>query len=174
MLRNLTLAALFIASTTFVATIARAEATASKVGVVDMQKAIQSTEAGKKAKKELETEFEKRKKELQKKETDLKKMGDDLEKKRSVLSEEVLGKKQAEMQEEMLKYRESLNKNQMEIQKKEQDLTRPILDKMRKVIADAAKAGGYTLVLENSAVVLYAEPSSDITDQVIKAFEKAK
>ncbi len=101
-------------------------------------------------------------------------MGEDLEKKRSVLSEEVLGKKQAEMQEEMLKYRESLNKNQMEIQKKEQDLTRPILEKMRKVIAEAAKAGGYTVVLENSAVVLFAEPTSDLTDQVIKAFEKAK
>ena len=101
-------------------------------------------------------------------------MGEDLEKKRSVLSEEVLGKKQAEMQEEMMKYRESLNKNQMEIQKKEQDLTRPILEKMRKVISEAAKAGGYTVVLENSAVVLFAEPTSDLTDQVIKAFEKAK
>lgn len=148
--------------------------TASKIGVVDMQKAIQSTEAGKKAKKELEGEFEKRKKELQKKETDLKKMGEDLEKKRSVLSEEVLGKKQAEMQEEMLKYRESLNKNQMEIQKKEQDLTRPILEKMRKIIGDTAKAGGYTVVLENSAGILFAEPSTDLTEQVIKAFEKAK
>ena len=169
MLRNLTLAALFIAST-----IAHAETAASKIGVVDMQKAIQSTESGKKAKKELETEFEKRKKELQKKETDLKKMGDDLEKKKSVLSEEVLGKKQAEMQEEMMKYRESLNKNQMEIQKKEQDLTRPILETMRKVIAETAKAGGYTVVLENSAGVLYAEASTDLTDQVIKAFEKAK
>jgi outer membrane protein len=148
--------------------------TVSKVGVVDMQKAIQSTEAGKKAKKELETEFEKRKKELQKKEADLKKMGEDLEKKKNVLSEEVLGKKQAEMQEEMMKYRESLNKNQMEIQKKEQDLTRPILEKIRKIIGEAAKAGGFTVVLESSAGVLYADSSADLTDQIIKAFEKAK
>ncbi len=170
MLKNLVMALVFTCSA---APLALAQTT-SKVAVVDMQKAIQSTEAGKKAKKELETEFEKRKKELQKKETDLKKMGDDLEKKRTVLSEEVLGKKQAEMQEEMMKYRESLNKNQMEIQKKEQDLTRPILDKMKKVIADQAKSGGYTLVLENSAVVLYAESATDLTDQVIKAFEKVK
>lgn len=148
--------------------------TATKVAVVDMQKAIQTTEAGKKAKKELEGEFEKRKKELQKKEGDLKKMGEDLEKKRSVLSEEVLAKRQAEMQEEMLKYRETLNKNQMEIQKKEQDLTRPILEKMRKIIGEVAKAGGYQIVLESSAGVLYAEGSIDLTDQVIKAFEKAK
>jgi outer membrane protein len=151
-----------------------ASVASSKVAVVDMQKAIQSTEAGKKAKKELETEFEKRKKELQKKEADLKKMSEDLEKKKTVLSEEVLNKKQGEMQEQMMQYRESLNKNQMEIQKKEQDLTHPILDKMRKVIADTAKASGYTVVLEASAGVLYADPASDITDSVIKAFEKAK
>jgi outer membrane protein len=167
MFKKIILAALMTSSISFAQT-------ASKVAVVDMQKAIQSTEAGKKAKKELEGEFEKRKKELQKKEGDLKKMGEDLEKKRAVLSEEVLAKRQAEMQEEMLKYRETLNKNQAEIQKKEQDLTRPILEKMRKIIGDTAKAGGYQMVLEASAGVLFAESSIDITDSVIKAFEKAK
>ncbi len=146
----------------------------NKVAVVNMQKAIQSTATGKKAKKELEAEFKKRKAELEKKEKDLKKMSDDLEKKKSVLSEEVLAKKQAELQEQMMKYRETLNKNQMEIQKKEQDLTRPILEKMKNVIAETAKAGGYSMVIEESAGVLYADPSTDITDAVVKAFEKAK
>lgn len=151
-----------------------AQAAETKVGLVDMQKAIQSTAAGKKAKAELEAEFEKRKKELQKKETDLKKMSEDLDKKKSVLSEEVLGKRQGELQEEMMKYREVLNKNQMEIQKKERDLTQPILEKMRKAIDVVAKEGGYTYVLENSPMVLFADPSHDLTDKVIKAFEKIK
>lgn len=145
-----------------------------KLGIVDMQKAIQSTAAGKKAKTELETEFEKRKKELQKKEADLKKMSDDLDKKKSVMSEEVLGRKQGELQEEMMKYRETLQKNQTEIQKKERDLTQPILEKMRKTITDVAKEGGYTYVFENSPMVLFADPAHDLTDKVIKAFEKAK
>lgn len=149
-----------------------AHAADSKVGIVDMQKAIQATAAGKKAKGELEAEFEKRKKELQKKESDLKKLSDDLEKKKSVLSEEVLAKKQGEFQEEMMKYRETLNKNQQEIQKKERDLTQPILEKMRTAINAVAKEGGYTVVLENSPMVLFADPAHDLTDKVIKAFEK--
>jgi len=149
-----------------------AYAAESKVGFVDMQKAIQSTAAGKKAKSELEAEFEKRKKELQKKEGDLKKMSEDLEKKKSVLSEEVLAKKQTEFQEEMMKYRDVLNKNQQEIQKKERDLTQPILEKMRTAINAVAKEGGYTLVLENSAMLLFVDPAHDLTDKVIKAFEK--
>lgn len=146
----------------------------SKIGFVDMQKAIQTTAAGKKAKAELEGEFNKKKKDLEKKEADLKKMGEDLEKKKSVLSEEALGKKQAEFQEEMLKYRDVVGKSQVEIQKKERDLTAPILEKMRKVIAKIAKDKGLTMVLENSQMVLYAVPEADMTDEVIKAFDKEK
>ena len=145
-----------------------------KIGFVDMQKAIQSTAAGKKAKEELEKDFNKKKKELEKKEADLKKMGEDLEKKKSVLSEEALGKKQAEFQEEMLKYRDVVGKSQVEIQKKERDLTAPILEKMKKVISKISKAGGYSLVLENSQMVLYADQGADLTDAVVKAFEKEK
>ena len=145
-----------------------------KIGFVDMQKAIQSTAVGKKAKEELEKDFNKKKKELEKKEADLKKMGEDLEKKKSVLSEEALGKKQAEFQEEMLKYRDVVGKSQVEIQKKERDLTAPILEKMKKVISKISKEGGYSLVLENSQMVLYADQGADLTDAVVKAFEKEK
>ncbi|AHZ84047.1 OmpH family outer membrane protein [Bdellovibrio bacteriovorus] len=162
---------LIVLSMLLTASFAQAQA---KVGFVDMQKAIQSTSAGKKAKTELETEFNKKKKELEKKEADLKKMGEDLEKKKSVLSEEALGKKQAEFQEEMLKYRDVVGKSQIEIQKKERELTAPILDKMKKVIAKLAKDKGYTLVLENSQMVLYATADADLTTEVIAAFEKEK
>lgn len=144
----------------------------TKIGFVDMQKAIQSTAAGRKAKAELEGEFNKKKKELEKKEADLKKMGEDLERKRSVLSEEVLAKKQAEFQEEMLKYRDVVGKSQIDIQKKERDLTAPILEKMKKTIEKVAKEKGYAMVLENSQLVLYATAESDLTDAVIKAYEK--
>lgn len=158
-------------STLLMATAAHAE---TKIGFVDMQKAIQSTSAGKKAKADLEGDFNKKKKELEKKEADLKKMGEDLEKKKSVLSEEALGKKQAEFQEEMLKYRDVVGKSQVDIQKKERDLTAPILEKMKKVIAKMAKEKGYTLIMENNQAILFATADSDLTDDVIKAYEKDK
>lgn len=154
-----------------VAAIANAD---TKIGFVDMQKAIQATAAGKKAKTELEGDFNKKKKDLEKKEADLKKMGEDLEKKKSVLSEEALGKKQAEFQEEMMKYRDVVGKSQVEIQKKERELTAPILEKMKKAIAKLAKDKGYSLILENSQMVLFATAESDLTDEVVKAFEKEK
>lgn len=151
-----------------------ARAADTKIAFVDMQKAVQSTAAGKKAKSDLEGELEKRKKDLQKKDADLKKMREDLEKKKSVLSEEALAKKQQEFQEEFGQFQQTVQKSQLELQKREQDLTGPILKKMKTVIEKVAKDKGYTLVLENSAMVLYASKDADITDDVVKAFEKEK
>lgn len=146
----------------------------SKIGLVDMQKAVQATAAGKKAKAELEGEFSKRKKEMEKKEADLRKMGEDLEKKKSVLSEEALQKKQMEWQEEMMKYRTQVAKAQEDIQKKDRELTQPILEKMRRVIEKVAKEKGMDMVIENTPMMLYSQKSNDLTEDVIKAFEKEK
>lgn len=144
-----------------------------KIGYVDMQKAIQESSAGKKAKKDLEGEFNKKKKELEKKEADLKKMNEDLDKKSLVLSDDVRAKKQQELQGEMLKYRELVGKSQMDIQKRERDLTMPILEKIRGIIEDIAKKDGYTVILEKSEQsVLYALKDIDLTDRVVKEFEK--
>lgn len=147
----------------------------TKLGYVDMQKAVQATVAGKKAKTDLESEFNKRKKDLDKKKADIEKMGQDLEKKKSVLSEEVLGKKQMELQEEMMKFQKTVAENQLEIQKKEKELTMPILDKMRKVIEKVAQDKQYSMVLEkNENNVLFAQKDADLTEEVIKAFEAQK
>lgn len=151
-----------------------AKAADTKIGFVDMQKAVQATAEGKKAKSELEGELEKRKKDLQKKDADLKKMREDLEKKKSVLSEEALAKKQGEFQEEFMAFQQNVNKSQGELQKREQELTGPILQKMRKVIEKVAKDKGYSVILENSPMVLFASKDNDLTDEVVKAFEKEK
>ncbi len=146
-----------------------------KIGYVDLQKAIQSTSAGKKAKTELETEFNKRKKEIETKESDIKKKTEDLEKKKAVLSEEAFQKKQVEVQEEMMSYRDLVGKNQMEIQKKERDLTAPILEKMKNIIDKMAKDESYSVILEkNEQSVLWVKGDLDITEKVVKEFEKAK
>ncbi len=146
-----------------------------KLGYVDMQKAIQSSKAGQKAKKELETEFNKRKKTLQAKEDDLKKKGEELEKQAMVLSDEVRGKKQKEFQKNMMEFQQLVQKNQQEIQQEERKLTEPIIKKIQAVIEEIAQKDGYSLVLEKRENgVLYSQKELDITDQVLKAVEAKK
>ncbi len=147
----------------------------SKVGFVDVQKAIQATAAGKKAKESLDGEYQKRKGSLDKRKADIEKMGQDLEKKKSVLSEEVLGKKQMELQEEMMKFQKTVAENQLEIQKKEEELVKPIITRMKTIIEKVAQEKGFSMVIENKGQnVLYAAKDADLTDAIVKAFEKEK
>ena len=146
-----------------------------KLGFIDMQKAIQATAAGKKAKESLDGEYQKRKGSLDKRKADIEKMGQDLEKKKTVLSEEVLGKKQMELQEEMMKFQKTVAENQLEIQKKEEELVKPILNKMKTIIEKVAQEKGYSMVIENKGQnVLFASKDADLTDEVVKVYEKEK
>ncbi len=150
-------------------------ATAVKVGYVDMQKAITETSEGKKAKEKLEKEFKDKQADLKKMEEDLKNMSKDLEKKALVLSDDVKAKKQQELQEQMMKYREIVGKSQVDIQKKERDLTLPIVTKLRDIIEKIAKAEEYSMILEKSEQsVLWAQKDLDLTDRIVKEFEKKK
>ncbi|HMN67934.1 MAG TPA: OmpH family outer membrane protein [Bdellovibrionales bacterium] len=146
-----------------------------KIGYIDMQKAIQETAAGKKAKKELEDEFNKKKKDLEKKEADIKKMHEDFEKRSMAMNEEARSKKQSEIRMEMGKYQESAGKAQMDIQKRERDLTKPIVDKLRKIIDDMAKKEEFTVILEKAEnSVMWAKKEIDLTERVIKAYDSGK
>lgn len=152
-----------------------AQAAEFKAAYIDMQAAIQSTSAGKNAKKKLEKEFNKKKDELKKKEGALKKDAEAFEKKRMVLSEKVRAEKQAALQKRMIEFQQELQKSQMNIQKKEMEMTKPILVKMQKIMGEVAKKKGYSMVFEKASQgVMWAKADLDITQEVVKAFEKSK
>lgn len=147
-----------------------ARADDAKIGIIDMQKAIQNSETGKKAKAELEQAFNKKKKELQDQEATLKKMQEDFQKKAAALSESAKKEQQAKMQEKFMKYQELLQKSQTEIQKKEQEMSEPIIRKIREKVSEIAKKKNLSLVLErNENVVIYFDAKEDLTDEVMKA-----
>jgi outer membrane protein len=157
------------------ATTAQAAAEDVKIGYVDMQKAIQSTEVGKKAKKELETEVASKTKEFEEKSKELKKMGEDFQKKSSVLSDEVKQKKAMELGQEEMKFRETYAKAQMDLQKKQANLTQPIVEKLHSIIDEIGQKEGYTVILEKAENgVLFAPKSIDLTDRVVGEFNKKK
>lgn len=169
-LASLALAGFLLSST------AQAANEAVKIGYIDMQRALEETSVGKKAKADLEKEFNRKKAELQKKEADLKKMDEDLRKKAAALSDEAKAKKMQELQAEVLKFQREVSESQMAIQKKERELTQPILEKLQAALEKVAKEGGYTMIIEKGQQqqnVIWAKKELDITDQVVKEFEKS-
>ncbi len=155
-------------------TVVRAEdAAPAKIATVDMQKTIQTVDAGKKAKATLEKEFNAKKAEFQKEEASIKKMGEEFKKQSLVMNDEARMKKQQEIQERIMKFQGETARSQEEIQKKELDMTKPLVEKIKGVIAELAKKKGYTVVLEkNENMVLFSPTQDDLTDEVISAFNQ--
>ncbi len=152
-----------------------AEAAEQKIAYVDMQIAIQQTTDGKKAKKTLEGIAKGKEDKLKKMEAELKVKGDDFKKKASIYDEETKRKKQMELQKEFYDLQQLLGQSQQELRQKEEEALKPIVESIRKQIEVIAKKDNYTLILEKSEnLVLFAKKEIDITDQVVKAYEKSK
>lgn len=144
-----------------------------KLAVVDLQRALHSVDEGKKAKSQLEKELTDKQKKLQAEEESIKKMGEDLKKQTLVLSDDAKARKQNELQERFMKYREMFGKSQMEIQQRERALTEPIINKLKGVVEQLGNEKGYTIILEKSENgVLFSKQSDDLTEEVIKLFNK--
>ncbi|MCO5113462.1 MAG: OmpH family outer membrane protein [Bdellovibrionaceae bacterium] len=153
----------------------KANAAEIKIGYVDMQAAIQQTSTGKKAKSELEKIAKTKEDDLKKREAALKKKGDDFRKKETVYDENTRRQKQGELQKEFYELQQLLGQSQNELRMKEESLLKPIVEGLRKQIDAIAKKEGYTVILEKADnLVLFAKEEINLTNQIVKAYEKSK
>jgi outer membrane protein len=146
-----------------------------KVAVVDMQRAMNETEDGRKAKGALKKLFEDRQKQLDKQQTDLKTLKDSLEKQRDVLSREVLAKKLEDYQKAFAELQTTYMEFQRELQSKEGELTKDIIERMQRIMRHVGQAEGYSLVLErNESGVVYVPSNYDLTDLLIQRYNSGE
>jgi outer membrane protein len=161
------LSALFLLFFTFNAS------AAITVGLVDVQKVLTSIKEGQSVMKTLEKAFNEKKATLKKDEDRIKKAGEDLKKQSAVLSEQARLTKEREIQEQILKVQGKASEFQRDMQKMENDLKRPIIDKLRPLIQEVSKAAGVQMTFEQgSAPIIYAEAEKNLTEEVVKAYDK--
>ena len=142
----------------------------TKIGVFDMQKALQSSSEGKKAKAELEVTFNKTKKDLDDQAATLKKSQEDFQKKQKAMSETAKRDQEQRLQKKIMDYQALLEKSNADIQKKQQEMSEPIIRKIREKVAEISKKKSLTLVVEkNDNIVIFSEDKNDITSDVISA-----
>jgi outer membrane protein len=143
------------------------------VGLVDIQKIITSIKEGKGVQGKLEKAFNDKKSILKKDEEKIKKAQEDYKKQSMVLAEQARMNKEREIQEAMMKLQGKTMEFQKEIQKMEQDMKKPILEKLRPIIDEVSKANAVAMTFELSAApIVYAEAKKDLTEEVIKAYDK--
>jgi outer membrane protein len=150
----------------------RAAAADLKIGIVDLQRALNESSAGRKAKDQFKGEFEKMQDGLKREKDQLDRMKDDLDKKSVVLKDDQRKNMADDFERRRRDLRRKLEDSDAELRKKDQELTGSILKDLAVVIQQMGEREGYTVILENSSSsVLYGAKTIDMTDAVIKAFD---
>jgi len=143
----------------------------SKIAVVDTQRAIMETEDGLRAQATLKKVFDNKQRELDKKQEDLQKEREDIEKQRDVLSKTALAKRVDKWQREMMALQGVFVDYNKELQKKQGELTQPIVQKIMGTIRRLATQDGLDLVLDKQAAP-YVRSDLDVTDRIITLYNQ--
>ena len=145
-----------------------ARAADTKVAVINIQKVLLDSSAGKKARAKMEKKMNELKAGFKKDEDALIALQKEIEKKSSAWSDEKKQEKAMKFQ----KMRRNLGVKQEDAnmamkQMQEKNLT-PIMKKLESIVTEVAKAKGYAIVLPRNSV-LYVNKSADITAAATKA-----
>lgn len=144
-----------------------------KIGYVDLQKALNEAEAGKKAKETFKGEVDRMENSLEKKKQELEKLKDELEKKGLLLKEEERDSLERDYRQKLRDFERQYKDSQQELQIKDRELTGRILEDLRQVVQEMGEQGSYTVILEgNNTVVLYGSKAIDLTETVIKTYNQ--
>jgi outer membrane protein len=148
---------------------------ALKIGCIEFQKVLNESDAGKKAKADLEILVKSKQTTIDEKGKTIEKMKADLEKQASVLSAEAKKSKEEELEKVLREYQRLVQDSQTEVKKKELELTDTIIKDMRQLVEKIGEEGGYTLIMEKTGgMVLYSTKDIDLTDAVIKRYNQSK
>lgn len=145
----------------------------TKLGFVDMQRALNETDDGKKAKAALKKVFDQKQKELDEQQAALKKDVEDLDKKRTLLPAEQVREKEAELQTRMQKVQQTYLRHQQDLSSKEQEATAKIYERMNKIIAKIASSENFSMIIDKSALV-FAKPHLDLTNELIRRYNSGE
>lgn len=146
----------------------------AKLGHIDMQKALNLSEAGKEAKEQLAARVKKYQDEINAKQEELKKLKDDLEKQSVLLSEAARGAKEKDYQQKLKEFQRFTKDAQDELQAKDEEFTKKIIEELERVIQEYGRKNGYAFIFVRNESMIYVDDKSDVTDDVLKIFNTSR
>ena len=140
-----------------------------KIAVVDMQRALNDCEAGKKAKDQVKAKFERSQEALRHQREDLDKMKEDYDKKALVLREEERRNLEKDLENRSLEFKRKYEDFQRDLKRTDAELTSSIVEELYDIVREYGQQHGYSLVLEaSSGTLLYNDKAVDVTDEIVK------
>ena len=150
---------------------ADARAAELRIAVVDMQRALNECEAGKKAKDQVKAKFEKSQEDLKRQREDLDRRKEEYERKATVLKEEERRNLEKDLESRSLEFKRKFEDFQRDLKRTDAELTSTIVEELYGVVRDYGAKNTYSLVLEASTgALLYGDRALDITDEIVKLY----
>jgi outer membrane protein len=152
-------------------------ADSGKVGVMDQQAVMERSKAGKSALEEIKQHSMTRQKIIDADEQELKDLEQALQDSGSKLSESAKQEKQEQFRSKVDAYQRRLQDFNREVQQKQRDMVADYSKKIADAAQIVAQKEGYVAIIDkgNEAllrIVLYHHPSLDVTDLVVKEFDR--
>jgi outer membrane protein len=144
-----------------------------KLGVVDVDRAISSSDDGKAAREEMARKEREAAAQMAPLVEQYEAMKGDIEAKKFVLSDESLREKQYDLLElqNQLENKGKELENQFKIDAKR--IQEPLINKLRQIINDTGREQGFTMIFQSGAAgLIYTREALDITDLIIAQYNK--
>ncbi|WP_429884915.1 OmpH family outer membrane protein [Geoalkalibacter halelectricus] len=142
-----------------------------KIGYVDLQRALNLSAAGVNAKEEIAKLVRSYEGQVSKQQDELRKLKEELERQAVLLSDDARSRKEREYQQKLRDFQRFTKDIQDELQQKDAELTRRILEDLFQVIGEFGAREGFTVILEKTeSSLLYAADNIDLTDRIIEAY----
>ena len=142
-----------------------------RIAVVDMQRALNECEAGKRAKDQVKAKFEKSQEDLKRQREDLDRRKEEYERKATVLKEEERRNLEKDLESRSLEFKRKFEDFQRDLKRTDAELTSSIVEDLYGVVREYGAKNTYSLVLEaSSGALLYGDNALDITDEIVKQY----
>ena len=154
---------------------AQTAAAPNKVGVIDMQRAIATTQEGQKAAADLTARYEPRRKELEKKQSEIQALRDQLSRGSNTMSDDAKQTLTRDIDTKTKAWNRETEDATADSQQDMDKVLQAFMERMQVVIDKYARDNGYSLVLDISAQqspVIYAQNSIDITTDIVALYDK--
>lgn len=172
-MRSIVVSVLLLFFVAFVTPDSSFSADSLKIGVVDLQKVVDESEAGKKASADLNILAKSKQSIIDEKGKAIEKLKSEFEKQSSVLSEETKKSKNEELEKMFREYQRLLQDSDAELRKKDAELRKMILKEIFEIAEKVGAEEGYNLIIDKG-FILYSNKDVDITDKVIKKYNESR
>jgi outer membrane protein len=149
-------------------TIAQAEL---KIGYINSDRILADYEGTKQAEEKMKKEYAKWEQEATERQKKMKDMKEQLDKQSLLLSADRKKELESQLEKEYIEYNKYLQEKfgqQGDAYKKNDELLKPIIEKINVILDKIAKNENYDFILDSRGGVVYAKKAYDLTDKVIQ------